>query len=69
MPDAMLNCYIEALVKVTESSTGGFRAIYGGTRKVNPQKNFETVVNISNFKVGEEVEMLSLIKTLLKQFC
>ena len=64
----MSSCYYEAVVKITVSSSGDSRAIYGGTRKINPQKNFETIVNINELQIGQEVDMLSLIKILLKQF-
>ena len=48
----MSSCYYEAVVKITVTSSGDTKAIYGGTRKINPLKNFETIVNINEFQIG-----------------
>ena len=56
------------MIKITVLNSGDTKAIYGGTRKINPQKNFETIVNINELQIGQEIDVLKLIKTLLKQF-
>ena len=60
--------YYETLVRVVELDNGNLTAYYGGTRKINPHKNFETVVNIPKFDVGQEVNLRLLAKTLLASF-
>lgn len=69
VPDiAASGSYYEALVRIVELENGNISAFYGGTRKINPHKNFETVVNIPKFEVGQEVNIRALAKTLLASF-
>ena len=69
VPDiAASGSYYEALVRIIELDNGSILAYYGGTRKINPLKNFETVVNIPKFEVGQEVDVRALTKALLASF-
>ena len=53
VPDvATSGSYYEAFVRIVELENGKIQALYGGTRKINPHKNFETVVSIPKFEVG-----------------
>jgi len=65
IPDSISSCCYETVVKILQTSNGATKAIYGGTRKVNSLKNFETVVNISELQTGSEVNLISLVKCLL----
>ena len=69
VPDvAATGSYYEAFVRIVELDNGNIQALYGGTRKINPHKNFETVVTIPKFEVGQEVNLRALAKTLLASF-